>query len=104
MKWQDTQGSPSLICEASPAYPGEKRVGRGSGRIENPREISLQETAGLSAVPEASGHHLCFASSLLELFLALGERDSFFLPLTSNAVLESNEADGQSGESHRQHF
>lgn len=67
-------------------------------------EIGLQETAGLSAVPGDSWYHLCFASRLLKLFLAEGERDSFFLPLTSDAGLERDQTCGEGQELHRQSF
>lgn len=59
-------------------------------------EIGLLETAVLSTVLGDSWHHLCFASSPLKLFLAMSKRDSFFLPFTSNAVLESDQVYGQS--------
>lgn len=49
-------------------------------------DIGLQETADLSAIPGDGWQHLSTASSLMKLFLAMGERDSFFLPLTSNAI------------------
>lgn len=63
-------------------------------------EIGLQEPASLSTVPGDSWPHLCFASSSLKLFLAMGKKNSFFLPFTSNAVLESDQAYGQGWESH----
>lgn len=83
----------------SPACPGKKKkkVCRGSRKIEKEmHEIGLQEAAVLSTVPGDSWHHLCFASSLLKLFLAMGKRESYFLPFTSKAVLESDQAYGQS--------
>jgi hypothetical protein len=67
-------------------------------------EIGLQEMARLSTVSGDSWHHLCFASSLLKLFLAMGKRNSFFLPFTSKAVLGSDQAWGQSQELHQQCF
>lgn len=81
----------------------KKKVCRGGKKIdEKMHEIGFQETAGLSTVPGDSWHHLCIASSPLKLFLAMGERDSFFLPFTSNAVLESDQAYGESRDSYRQ--
>ena len=71
----------------------KKKVCMGSRKIEKEmHEIGLREAAVLSTVPGDSWHHLCFASSLLKLFLAMGKRDSYFLPFTSKAVLESDQA------------
>lgn len=75
----------------------KKKVCRGSRKIEKEmHKIGLREAGVLSAVPGDSWHHLCFASSLLKLFLAMGKRESYFLPFTSKAVLESDQAYGQS--------